>query len=155
VRLGTFRQDLYWRLDVYPIRIPPLRERRDDIAALAYHFLRRFAESTGKEVEQFSTAALEALTRYDWPGNVRQLENVVERSVVGTRLKAIDLVDLPDFIAHPSTNSTPTTDNLAALERATIARVLAETGHNLYQAAKRLGISRTTLYSKIRKHKLE
>lgn len=155
VQRGTFRQDLFHRLNVIPIQIPPLRERPDDIAPLAYHFLKRFAERTGKQVEEFSTAALVALAQYGWPGNVRQLENAIERAVVLARLKAIDVRDLPDSIVNHSGGAAPPIDNLAALERATIARVLAETGWNLVQAAKRLGISRTTLYSKIRKHGLK
>jgi two-component system response regulator HydG len=155
VRRGTFRQDLFHRLNVIPIHIPPLRERPDDIAPLAYHFLKRFAERTGKQVEEFSTAALDALTQFGWPGNVRQLENAVERAVVLARLKAIDVRDLPDSIANHTGGGATPIDNLAALERATITRVLAETGWNLVQAAKRLRVSRTTLYSKIRKHKLK
>ena len=152
---GTFRTDLYHRLNVIPIHIPPLRERPDDIAPLAYHFLRRFAERFSKPVEEFSPAAIEALTKFDWAGNVRQLENAIERAVVLARLKTIDLRDLPDAISHGSASTGLATDNLAALERATILRVLAETGGTLYQAAKRLGISRTTLYSKLRKHHIE
>jgi two-component system response regulator HydG len=152
---NKFREDLYYRLNVIPIRIPPLRARREDIAPLAYHFLRRFAQRFNKPVEGFSTAALETLTRSDWPGNVRQLENVIERAVVLARLKTIDVADLPDSISSTGPAGAPGTDHLATLEKATITRVLAETGGNLYQAAKRLGISRTTLYSKIRKHRLD
>ncbi len=152
VQRGTFRQDLYHRLNVINIHIPPLRDRPDDMAPLAYHFLRRFAEWTGKEVEEFTPAALDTLTQYSWPGNVRQLENVIERAVVLARMKSIDVRDLPQTLLSHASTAIPQTDNLAALEHATLARVLGETGWNLVQAAKRLGISRTTLYSKIRKH---
>jgi two-component system response regulator HydG len=154
VQRRTFREDLYYRLNVIPIRIPPLRDRPDDIAPLAYHFLKRFAERMGKRVEAFSTAAIDALTRFPWPGNVRQLENVVERAVVLARLKTIDVGDLPNDIVNLSAVRAQV-DNLETLERETIARVLGETGHNMVQAARRLGISRTTLYSKIRKHGLK
>jgi two-component system response regulator HydG len=155
MKRGTFRSDLYHRLKVIPIHIAPLRERPDDIAPLAYHFLRRFAERCSKPVEEFSTPALAALTHYRWPGNVRELENVIERAVVLARMKAIDVSDLPDAISSQPTAAGPPTENLNALERATIQRVLDAVDWNLYQAAKRLGISRTTLYSKIRKHRLK
>jgi DNA-binding NtrC family response regulator len=155
VRRGAFRQDLFHRLNVIPMHIPPLRDRPDDIAPLAYHFLRRFAERTGRAVEEFSTDALDALTRFRWPGNVRQLENAVEYAVVLARHKAIHAADLPADLRNHAPDSATRTDNLSALERETIARVLGETEWNLVHAAKRLGISRTTLYSKVRKHKLQ
>jgi DNA-binding NtrC family response regulator len=154
VQRRTFREDLYYRLNVIPIRIPPLRHRPDDIAPLAYHFLKWFGERMGKQVEAFSPAAINALTRFSWPGNVRQLENVVERAVVLARLKTIDVGDLPSDIVNLSAARSQV-DDLAVLERETIVRVLTETGHNMVQAAKRLGISRTTLYSKLRKHGLK
>ena len=149
-----FREDLYYRLNVIPVVIPPLRDRSDDIAPLAYHFLKRFSDRFGKQVEAFSPAALHALQNYGWPGNVRQLENAIERAVVLARLKTIDLRDLTDSIVHRDRGTMTATENLAALEKSTIVRVLGETSWNLNQAAKRLGISRTTLYSKIRKHNL-
>ncbi len=155
VREGKFREDLYYRLVVIQIHIPPLRERRDDIGPLAYHFLRRFAERSGKPIEGFTPEALDALTRFDWPGNVRQLENVLERAVVLAQHKLVDLGDLPDAIRKPAATALPQIDNLNELERATIQRVLNETGWNMRQAARRLGISRTTLYSKLRRHALE
>jgi DNA-binding NtrC family response regulator len=154
VRRNTFRSDLYHRLNVIPIHIPPLRERPDDIAPLAYHFLRRFAQRTGKPVQEISTEALDALTRFRWPGNVRELENAIEHSVVLARHRAIHVRDLPITVRDHTPDSVAPTDKLLAIERDTIARVLAETGWNLVQAARRLGVSRTTLYSKIRKHKL-
>jgi two-component system response regulator HydG len=155
VKRGTFRQDLYHRLNVIPIHIPPLRERSDDIAPLAYHFLRRFAQRTGKAVEEISSEALDALTRFRWPGNVRELENAIEHSVVLARHRSIHLRDLPVTLRNHAPGIGAPTDNLMALERDTIARVLGETDWNLVRAAKRLGVSRTTLYSKIRKHKLK
>jgi two-component system response regulator HydG len=151
---NTFRSDLYHRLNVIPIHIPPLRDRPDDIAPLAYHFLRRFAQRTGKAVEEISTDALEALTRFRWPGNVRELENAIEHSVVLARHRAIHIRDLPVSVRNHTPHSIAPTDRLMDLERDAISRVLAETGWNLLQASKRLGVSRTTLYSKIRKHRL-
>ncbi len=155
VRRGVFRSDLFHRLNVIQIHMPPLRERPDDIAPLAYHFLRRFSERTGKPVEEFSTAALETLTGYHWPGNVRQLENAVERAVVLARLKTINVADLPATVVNHAPSTSQQIDDLSTIERATIERVLKETEWNLYKASKRLGISRTTLYSKIRKHRLK
>jgi DNA-binding NtrC family response regulator len=155
VRRNKFRQDLYHRLNVFPMHIPPLRERIDDIAPLAYHFLSRFAQRTGKAVEEISNEALDALTQFRWPGNVRQLENAIEHSVVLARHKVVQLADLPPELRNRAPGTTAATDNLLILEKSTIARVLAETGRNLVKAAKRLGISRTTLYSKIQKHKLK
>jgi transcriptional regulator with GAF, ATPase, and Fis domain len=95
VREGRFREDLYYRLNVVPIHLPPLRERREDIALLAHHFLRRFCGENQKEIKGFSREALPVLTRYDWPGNVRELENAVERMVVMARGDAIETADLP------------------------------------------------------------
>jgi two-component system response regulator HydG len=155
VRHGTFRKDLFYRLNVIDIRVAPLRDRRDDIAPLAYHFLKRFAERMRKPVEDFSPDALEALTRYHWPGNVRELENAIERAVVLARLKTVDAHDLPESIVQAPPAHMPASDNLAANELAVIARVLDEVGWKLTRAAKRLGISRTTLNSKIRKHRLK
>jgi two-component system response regulator HydG len=155
VRRGTFRKDLFYRLNVIDIRVAPLRDRRDDIAPLAYHFLKRFAERMRKPVEDFSPDALEALTRYHWPGNVRELENAIERAVVLARLKTVDAHDLPESIVQAPPAHMPASDNLAANELAVIARVLDEVGWKLTRAAKRLGISRTTLNSKIRKHRLK
>jgi len=155
VRAGKFRHDLYYRLVVIQIHIPPLRDRPDDIAPLAYHFLRRFAQRAGKPIEGFTPQALEALTEYKWPGNVRELENVVERAVVLTQHRLIDVADLPNSVRARRVEAVPQIDNLAAVEKATITRVLNETGWNLRESARRLGISRTTLYSKLRKHRIE
>jgi two-component system response regulator HydG len=155
VRRNKFRQDLYHRLNVFPMHILPLRDRIEDIAPLAYHFLRRFAQRTNKAVDEISNDALDALTRYRWPGNVRELENAIEHSVVLARHKVVQAGDLPPAVRNHAPGAATPTDNLLALEKSTMARVLAESSWNLVKAAKRLGISRTTLYSKIRKHKLQ
>ena len=95
MREGRFREDLYYRLNVIAVPIPPLRDRREDIPLLAEHFLQRYAERNGRHLGGFSRAAAEALARHDWPGNVRELENTVERAVVLSRGSAIEIDDLP------------------------------------------------------------
>lgn len=155
VREGTFREDLYYRLNVIPIHLPPLRERPEDIVPLAYHFLGRFCERFGKRIEGFTPRAIEVLTSYRWPGNVRELENLIERTVVLCRNELIDIHDLPSHLWRSSRDGeVPTVDNLETLERLTIARVVQQSS-NLKEAARRLGISRTTLYAKMRKYGLK
>jgi len=152
MREKTFREDLYWRLNVVPISLPPLRERREDIADLARHFLRKFAARDGKEVEDFTPEALRLLEAYPWPGNVRELEHVVERAVALDRKGRIELEDLPEALrrAGPRPHQT-----LEELEREYIRRVLAETQGSRQQTAAILGIDRKTLYRKILRYGLE
>ncbi len=151
---GKFREDLYYRLNVIPIRIPPLRERPEDIVPLAYHFLNQFRERIGKPVQGFTPRAVEVLTSYHWPGNVRELENLIERLVVLCRGELIDIHDLPAYLWKPDEGERlGQIDNLETLERLTIARVIRQCT-NLKEAARRLGISRTTLYAKMRKYGL-
>jgi len=145
VREGTFREDLYYRLAVLPIRLPSLRERGDDIVLLAQHFLRRGAARSGRRFDGFTDDAIAWLMKQSWPGNVRQLENVVERAVTlapGTSITAADLST--DFLAAaaPGSQFRPT---LEALEREYVERVLAETHGDKVAAARILGISVRTL----------
>ena len=147
VRQGRFREDLYYRLNVVHIHLPPLRERREDIVPLAEHFLERFRRELHKPVEGFTREALYALLEYDWPGNVRELQNVIERAVVLTRHTLITPEDLALPTGPPARHRVPT---LEEVEREHIRRVLSLTGGNLSEAARLLGIHRNTLRQKIR-----
>jgi len=145
VRAGKFREDLYYRLAVIPIRLPSLRERPEDIPLLAAHFLERAAATLGKRIEGFDEEAMGWLTQHRWPGNVRELENVVERAVTLARGSRIGLGDLKIEFASgmaPSTGPRPT---LAELEREYIRRVLQETKGDKRAAARILGVSIRTL----------
>jgi two-component system NtrC family response regulator len=148
VERGEFRADLYYRLNVFDIRIPPLRERRDDIPLLAASFLREFSGDVA-----LTTPAMEALCRHDWPGNVRELRNVLERAAIVSDGPFIDAEHLSLSIRGdvPPLNST----DLGVLERQAIEQALRETGGNKVKAAKQLGITRTQLYGRLRKYGLE
>ena len=158
---GRFREDLLYRLSVIQTQLPPLRERRDDIAQLAQHFAQVFGESLGRRIESFSPAALEALTRYRWPGNVRELRNVIERAMVLGDGPELDLDDLPPELlrAAPVAPAEGPADvrlvrPLAELEREAILAALAATDGNKARAAALLGIDRTTLYRKLKDYQL-
>ena len=156
---NKFRADLYYRLHVFPLDVPPLRERREDIPLLIRYFVQKHAQRMGRNVERVPTQALEALTNYDWPGNIRELQNVIERSVIlsnGPELR----VAMPEFTGKPEVGALyrrGRTDSEAA-ERAQIVQALKETdgvvgGAN--GAAARLGVKRTTLQSRMRKLKID
>jgi DNA-binding NtrC family response regulator len=147
-----FREDLYFRINVFRIDLPPLRERSDDVPLLAAHFLRRFAAKAEKEISEIEPDALAALANHDWPGNVRELANVIERGVVVGEPPALRLDDLP--LRRPSPNHQPGGDSLAEVEKAHIARVLERLGWNISQAARMLEVDRATLYSKIKRYGL-
>jgi len=156
VRARTFREDLYYRLNVVPIHVPPLRERREDIPALVEHFVRKIARECNRDVRGVSAGALEVLTRYDWPGNVRELENVLHRAVVLARSPVIHLQDVPLDVAMPETGSRlgedtspPLREAMEQFERQYILRVLEGTGWNVSRAARRLGVHRNTVLTKL------
>ena len=155
MRQGAFRSDLYYRLKVIPVHLPPLRERREDVPVLAQHFLHDCAERMGKAVEGFAPEAATALEGYDWPGNARELENAIERMVVLARGQQIGIRDLPEGIRQrdrvPDAGAAGTLQNL---ERSRILDVLRESGGNKKLAASRLGIHRSTLYAKLRRYGL-
>ncbi|MEK7205005.1 MAG: sigma 54-interacting transcriptional regulator, partial [candidate division NC10 bacterium] len=160
MRGGTFREDLYYRLNVVIIQIPPLRERREDIAALLDHFLLRFTEKNRREVTGITAAARDALLRYDYPGNVRELENVVERAVLLCRGRVIDLEDLPVALrpgergtAEAEPRSLP--EVVESIERQAIRAALERHGGVQTQAAEELGISERVLRYKMGKYGLE
>jgi DNA-binding NtrC family response regulator len=152
VKEGAFREDLYYRLNVFSIFIPPLRERKTDIPQIAQHFLKKYSSTMNKPVKEISPEALDLMIRYDWPGNVRELENVIERGMVLAQTQSIKSVDLP-FQFVPK-HAAPGDDSLAALEKIHIESILARTGWNITRAAEILDIDRVTLYNKIAKYGL-
>ncbi|MBO1073632.1 sigma-54-dependent transcriptional regulator [Roseomonas marmotae] len=148
---GRFREDLFYRLAVVELTVPPLRERPEDLGALAAHFLRHFASAFGREEPQLSAPAFDALLAHDWPGNVRELRNRVERAMVlaeGTRLEAADLFPERRTQEAPPLSLAEARD---AAEREHIRRVLARAGSRVGDAAQLLGISRTTLWERMRR----
>jgi len=157
---GAFREDLYYRLHVIPIQLPPLRDRRDDIPVLVKHFLEKFAPGTAMQMSQ---GAMRALMAYQWPGNVRQLENAIERAVaLSAGRREIEIADVPAEVqTTPETTETPFVDfpdsgldlpaYLAKIERDLIQRSLERTGGNRNKAAELLRIKRTTLVEKLRR----
>ena len=152
VREGTFREDLYYRLNVFTIELPPLRGRRGDIARLAHHFLEKFSAQMNKNVQGFTPEAMLTLKAYDWPGNVRELENAIERAMVVTPGPMIDRVHLP---LASMVGTTAEGKRLEDIERHHIDAVLRETGWNVSRSATILDIDRVTLYHKIEKYGLK
>jgi len=154
---GTFREDLYWRLNVISMQVPPLRERKEDIPQLIHNFIDRYNEQFGKSVRRFSSQAMDLIFSHHWPGNVRELENVVERSLVLAKGEVIAAEDLSADLQTQcdSDNGGRGKGNLDMIERDHVKSVLERCGWNKYQAAQMMGISRSTLYSKIRKHGLK
>ncbi|MGA9356016.1 MAG: sigma-54 dependent transcriptional regulator [Terriglobales bacterium] len=159
---GTFRKDLFFRLNVVTISLPPLRERRSDIPMLAHWFLERLAPGRGVQI---SGEAMKALLAYDWPGNVRELENCLERAIALTDRRMLDRDDLPATIvrtpiqgvppAHAAPEAfSPSTTDLEDIERATIARVFSQVNGDKARAGKMLGISRATLYRKLKRYNI-
>jgi len=150
---GQFREDLYYRLNVVTIELPPMRERKEDIPLLAQHFLKKFAVENQKEITGFSPEATDFLLNYEWPGNVRELENAIERAVTLARNSSIQLADLPQENLL-LVRSAPPGKDLEEVEKNHIIRVLEETQGNYSQAARLLGISRMTLYNKTKAYGL-
>jgi DNA-binding NtrC family response regulator len=151
VKEGTFREDLYYRLNVFSVSIPPLRERRSDIPLLCNYFLKKLAASINKPVTGFSSEAMEKLEAYHWPGNVRELKNAVERAIVVAKGCCISVDDLP---IPPCPEELPEDKSLEAVERAHIKNTLEEMGWNITRTAEVLRVDRATLYNKIQKYGL-
>jgi two-component system response regulator HydG len=157
VKRGNFREDLFYRLNVIPIQMPPLRNRRNDIPMLARHFLRHFAVEQGKEVQDFSSEAMRMLLDYSWPGNVRELENSIEHALVLAKGERIEATDLPSALQtaqkfpKTKTNSSRT---ILDREKKLLQETLEECSWNKKLAAQHLGISRSTLYSKLKKYRI-
>ena len=149
---GRFREDLYYRLNVIPIMLPALRERKDDIPLLAKHFRKVYSSANGKRIKEFSQEVMQIFLDYDWPGNVRELQNVVEHAVILAKKEIITEVDLPHNLKGAIPRAEADITSLKTTERNLIMKVLEETKGNKYQAAKKLGITRSTLYGKLRRH---
>jgi two-component system, NtrC family, response regulator HydG len=157
IRDGKLREDLFYRISAISVYLPPLRERREDVMALATAFLKRFAAQANRVITGFSPAAAELLRRYDWPGNVRQLQNEVQRAVLMAEDKVIHETDLAITVTQKSEE--PEMEGsltlMEAMERNTIVQMLKDTGGNKLETAKRLGIGRQTLYNKIKTYAIE
>ncbi len=153
VEQRAFREDLYYRINVFSIDLPPLRERPDDILPLTRFFIEKYARAMGKPAVPVSPDAEAVLLSHRWPGNVRELENAVERAMVVGRGAALEARDLP-VAAQNGAQEQPQARSLSALEKEHIARVLAECDGNITRAAKLLGIDRATLYNKLRRYGL-
>jgi len=152
VREGRFREDLYYRIKVFSVELPPLRERAEDILPLARHFVSKYARSMGKREKAFTPEAVTLLESYRWPGNVRELENAIERAMVIGKDEAIQPRDLPLRVEN---GSPPDSTSLEALEKEHIIRVMREMEGNVTRSAKVLGIDRATLYNKMKKYGIQ
>jgi DNA-binding NtrC family response regulator len=157
IRTGAFRQDLYFRLNVVQIKLPPLRERKSDIQLMVISFLEKFSDPHGPP-RTISDDAMRRLIAYDWPGNVRELENAIERAVAMGSGPILHVGDLPSNLHYPSSDRVPEKDELLPmeeLERRAILRTLRETGGDKLAAARMLGIGKTTLYRKLKQYQME
>jgi two-component system response regulator HydG len=170
VEEGRFRRDLYYRLSVFPIKLPPLRERREDIPILVVHFLELYKQKTGRFVSGISREAMRAMVNYNFPGNIRELENAIERAIIIASGRQIELEDLPEAIGGTTVSWTPLrlelTESNGALprisfempatideiEREAIEATLHFTGGDKSRAARLLGIGRKTLYRKLEQY---
>jgi len=151
VKKDDFREDLFYRLNVITISIPPLRERPNDILLLVRHFADQFARESEQPVPHFSTRALQVFRNYEWPGNVRELENVVQRLVVMNESDCIDVTDLPSLMRFSALRETGFDRTLAEVESEYIRNVLATVEGNKTKAATILGIDRKTLREKLKR----
>ncbi len=157
IRNGAFRQDLYFRLNVVQVKLPPLRDRKSDIPILVTSFLEKFSDPQGP-VRTIAEEAMRRLIAYDWPGNVRELENAIERAVALGSGPILHVADLPSNLQYPTTERAPEKDEilpLEELERRAILRTLRETGGDKLSAARMLGIGKTTLYRKLKQYHME
>jgi len=153
IKNETFREDLYYRLNVIAFQMPPLRERKEDLPLLAEHFLRRFSQETNKPVDKISRAAIDEMMLYEWPGNVRELENAIERAVVVGKEREIRPENLPFRLSDDPTFISK--NALKDIENAHIKKILDNNQWNIAKSSKILGIDRTTLYSKIKRYNIK
>ncbi|HRP92118.1 MAG TPA: sigma-54 dependent transcriptional regulator [Ignavibacteriaceae bacterium] len=154
VKAGKFREDLYYRLNVFTIVIPPLRERRDDIPLLVNFFIKKFSTAMNKKIKTVSKDALDFLMNHNWPGNVRELENAIERAMVVGKTNSISVDDLPFHLSSNNLALNGDVKSLSAMERKFILNALNENGWNISKTAQILEIDRVTLYNKISKYNL-
>jgi DNA-binding NtrC family response regulator len=153
IKDGSFREDLFYRLNVVSIKMPALSQRKEDIPLLAEHFLQRFIQETNKPIDKIDREAMDEMMLYDWPGNVRELENAMERAVVVGKSRQIMPEDLP-ILCHEPLHA-PRNNSLKEVEKAHILQILTDNDWNISRSAKMLGIDRSTLYSKIKKYNLQ
>jgi DNA-binding NtrC family response regulator len=157
IRDGKLREDLFYRISAISVHLPPLRERRDDVMPLANSFLKRFSAQANRVLKGFTPSAVERLTNFDWPGNIRQLQNEIQRAVLLCEGDEVDAADLS--ISNVSSAGDGATDTnftlLEGVERNAIVQKLKETGGNKLEAARQLGIGRQTLYNKIKAYGIE
>ena len=152
---GSFRQDLYYRLNVLPIIVPPLRDRREDVERLAVFFMAKTCEQLGVPLKKLSNAAIAALRRQDWPGNARELENIIERSAHLCEGEEITEQHLPTNLSIRHNNGSRENRSLRDIERIAIEETLNKTQWNVSRTARLLGVGRNTLYGKIREYQIE
>lgn len=154
IKEGKLREDLFYRISAISVHLPPLRERREDIMPLANTFLKRYAAQADRNISGFSPTATEMLAKFEWPGNIRQLQNEIQRTVL---MCEKDLIDVEDLSITTIISQTETEDLtlMEAMERNTIEKILKETGGNKLETAKRLGIGRQTLYNKIKVYAID
>jgi len=163
VKRGVFREDLFYRLNVVPIVVPPLRERKEDIPLLIEHFLKIYNEKNGRLLKGFHPRTLDAMMRYSWPGNIRELENVVERAVILTRDEYVSLPELPEPIAQAVGEPLPWKVRegirpgmtIREMERELILVTLEHNDGNRTRSAAELGITRRTLQNKLKEYEIE
>lgn len=149
---GRFREDLYYRLNVFTIFIPPLRERREDIPILAYYFMNKFNSAMNKNIKNISNEAMDFLVNYSWPGNVRELENAIERALVVGKSDSIKIEDLPFHVTPDNRLAEDGDNSLANVEKRHIMNILEANNWNISKSAEALQIDRVTLYNKINKY---
>jgi len=157
---GRIREDLYYRLTVFTVHLPPLRDRKEDIPLLAQHFIGEFNKKHGTNVEALREDALEMLMNYSWPGNVREFRNVMERALILSRSEWIETFHLPPYLRHPGMESSskivlPLGITAAEAERELILKTLEKTGHNKAEAARQLGLDVKTIRNKLKTYKIE
>jgi transcriptional regulator with GAF, ATPase, and Fis domain len=166
---GTFREDLFYRVNIFPIQVPPLRERKDDIPALAFHFLRVFSDELGKKVEEFSEGAMSVLMNYGWPGNVRELENTIHRAVILAADKVIrqaHLVNIVDMVPQLDLDVPRTSDELKrikkaareksveSIERLFVLEALKRNSWNVTKSAEETGMQRANFQALMKKYQI-
>jgi two-component system response regulator AtoC len=160
IKQGKFRKDLYYRLNIISIEVPPLRDRKDDIPLLVDDFVKKHSKHTSKKIEGLSQEALSILISYNWPGNIRELENVIERAIILTKGPIITPKDFPEFLCNLKQEAAATLDNvrlkdaLKDPEKDLILKALDATNWNRNETARKLDINRTTLYKKMQKYGL-
>jgi DNA-binding NtrC family response regulator len=152
---GTFREDLYYRLNVFSVTVPPLRERKSDIPLIANYFVKKYSQIVGKQINCISPEAMDVLVRYDWPGNVRELVNAIERATVVGTPPAIKPQDLPFQLLNNNKKKKSSSGSLASVEKEHIIEILELNDWNISRSAEILGIDRVTLYNKIKKYGLQ